>query len=142
MRKSKKLLKQIVEDLRQTPVIESVCHKHNISRQTFYRWRNEDVNFLRDVKEAIELGDARVNDMCKSQLISSIQKGNMGSVKYWLSNKDPDFIRPRKKHPADTGSPLPFNGIDIRVITEKQVPDDPEEEDEAKENIIEDDIKS
>ena len=131
MRKSKKLLKQIVEDLRETPIIQTVCKKNNISRNTFYKWRKNDPDFDKEVQEALDLGDSVVTDMCKSQLISSIQNGNMGSVKYWLSNKHSDFIRPRRKNPIDSVNSLPFSGINIRVVKEKQVPDDPAKEGEV-----------
>ncbi|MAQ77336.1 hypothetical protein CL684_02320 [Candidatus Campbellbacteria bacterium] len=138
MKKSKKLLEQIVEELRKTPVVSVVCQKFGIARHTFYRWRQIDPDFDREVSEALDIGSLVVNDICMSQLIASIQNGNMGSVKYWMSNKHSDFIRPRKKHPEDTSSKLPFSGISIQVVTEKQVSDDPDEVMFPKENTIND----
>lgn len=48
-------------------------------------------------------------------------------MKYWLDNKHPDYMNPAKalenKEPS-----LPIHGITITTVTEKQVPDDPDDD--------------
>jgi hypothetical protein len=82
--KNKELL---VEQLRKIPIVQIACEKSNVSRSSYYRWKQEDSEFDRQTEEAISNGVAIINDMAESQLISSIKNGNLGGITYWLKHR-------------------------------------------------------
>jgi len=78
--------KLIIESLKETPIIQYVCKRANIGRTTFYRWCLEDKEFAKDVDEAIILGSSVISDLAETQLVTAIRDGDVGAIKYWLSN--------------------------------------------------------
>lgn len=78
--------KELVEQLRKTPVIEVACKKIGIGRATFYRWKKKDQKFAEEAEFALNEGSQLVNDMAESQLITSIKNGNMTGIIFWLKN--------------------------------------------------------
>ena len=54
---------RILGHLKSVPIIEVACKKANIARATYYRWRNEDTEFLRQSEEALQDGIDMINDM-------------------------------------------------------------------------------
>lgn len=93
----KTLKRKLIDELYSVPIVTLACDKHGISRQTFYRWKSEDIEFSSHVDTALGLGIESINDLAESTLIKSIQSGDMGSTKYWLSNNKYNYIRPRDK---------------------------------------------
>lgn len=91
IKKSEELKGAIVEQLRKTPIIQIACEKLNISRMSFYRWKNEDEEFARKVDEALLDGQLLVNDLAESQLISAIKDRNMSAVMTWLKHHHPSY---------------------------------------------------
>ena len=77
---------QLIDNLRQMPIIESACRKTNISRTTFYRWKKDDKEFAKLVDEAILDGEDLINDLSQSQLVSSIRDGNFQAIQLWLKH--------------------------------------------------------
>ena len=78
--------KELIEQLRKTPVIEVACKKIGIGRATFYRWKKSDQKFADQADLALHEGSQLVNDMAESQLITSIKNGNMTGIIFWLKN--------------------------------------------------------
>lgn len=78
--------KELIEQLRKTPVIEIACKKIGIGRATFYRWKKKDQKFAEEADLALHEGSQLVNDMAESQLITSIKNGNMTGIIFWLKN--------------------------------------------------------
>jgi len=143
MRKSKKLFNRIYEELEKSGIVSDVCAKLGVSRQTYYRWQKEDSDFLKKTTEAQELGVQFVNDIAKSNVISLIQRGDYKASAYWLNNRDYGFRKSLQHLKPPYGEaiviPRPFDELQIKVITDKQVPDDPEQEEVIpKENTIDD----
>lgn len=91
IKKSDELKEAILEQLRKTPIIQIVCEKLNISRMSFYRWKNEDEEFAEKVDEALLEGQLLVNDLAESQLISAIKDRNMSAVMAWLKHHHPSY---------------------------------------------------
>ncbi len=81
--KNKKLL---IEQLKKTPIVQIACEKLNIARSTFYRWKNEDKKFNKEVDDAIIEGNGLINDLAESKLISAIKDQNMTGIIFWLKN--------------------------------------------------------
>jgi hypothetical protein len=97
MRKSKKILNQLIEEIERTPVIQVACDKVGVSRNTFYRWMKEDQSFLERVSEAKSLGEGLVNDVAISNVLEGIKNKDSMYTKYWLNRKHPDFRKPYVK---------------------------------------------
>jgi hypothetical protein len=144
MRKSNKLFNRIYEELEKSGIVSDVCAKLGVSRQTYYRWQKVDPKFFKRTTEAQELGVQFVNDIAKSNIISLIQRGDYKASTYWLNNRDYGFrkslqhLKPRYEDAIII--PRPFDELRIKVIKDKQVPDDPEEDEVIipKENTIND----
>lgn len=81
-------MKLIIESLERTPIIESVCSKMQIARSTLYRWMEDDEEFRDGVRYALESGRDVVSDVAESHLVNYVRSGNMGALKYWLSNNN------------------------------------------------------
>lgn len=77
--------------LRRVPIIEVCCEKVNVSRMSINRWRKEDKKFDKAVAEALSEGDAFMNDLGESQLISLIKDKHWPAISFWLRHKHPQF---------------------------------------------------
>ncbi len=95
MRKSKKLLKQIIAELEKMPNKSYVCQKLGISRQTLYRWIEDDLDFSDGVELAIRIGNESMSDLAESKLVEMVKEGDFRAVRYLLDNKHKDYKRPR-----------------------------------------------
>lgn len=89
----KKLRKkdEFLEQLKKIPIIQVVCEKVNLSRNTVYRWRKEDEVFAKAMDEALVEGETLVNEMSESQLISMIRDKNWPAISFWLRHRNPKF---------------------------------------------------
>jgi hypothetical protein len=67
--------------------VSSTCTKLKISRQTFYRWREEDKDFDILCEEAEE----SLLDLAFTKLIGNVDKGNQRAVEYTLNKLHPKF---------------------------------------------------
>jgi hypothetical protein len=94
MKKTKKLINKLVEELERTPLIQTACEKIGITRNTFYRWVKEDEELFKRVNEALSLGTGLVNDVAISNVLSGIKNKDPMFTKYWLDRKHPDFRKP------------------------------------------------
>ena len=79
------------------PNISLACEKVGLSRNTIYRWCNEDPDFKDRLDEAIDSGTDSINDLAGSKLISKINAGDMRAIVYWLDNNKKTYMRPRPK---------------------------------------------
>jgi hypothetical protein len=80
-----------IEQLKTVPIIQVTCQKTNISRATYYRWRDKDNDFREKSDIALKEGISLVNDMAESQLISAIKEGNMTGIIFWLKNRHQNY---------------------------------------------------
>lgn len=76
----------IIEALKEMPIIQIACKKAGISRATFYRWQQEDKDFKRKSRDALDHGIEFINDMSESQLITLIKEKKMPAIAMWLRN--------------------------------------------------------
>lgn len=81
----------LLEHLKQVPIIQVSCQKLNISRATYYRWRKQDSKFTKKADLAIQEGRQLINEMAESQLINSIKEQNMTGIIFWLKNNNPIY---------------------------------------------------
>ena len=85
-----KLKSKVLEELATNPIVEAACRKVSLPRSTYYRWRQADEEFAREVDKALENGRDRINDMAESQLIKRIGGGDLPTIKFWLMNNRSD----------------------------------------------------
>jgi hypothetical protein len=94
----KKDKERILDHLKSVPIIEVACKKANIARATYYRWRNEDTDFLRQSEEALQDGIDMINDLTESQLIGLIKDKKFQAVQFWLRHNHARFLLKDKEH--------------------------------------------
>ena len=92
--------KELIEHLRDGLTISHACSKVGVTRNTFYRWKVDDKDFLIESKKSMRLGVGAVNDLAESKLIQKIHQGSLPAIRYRLTNRHPDY-HPRKKPSND-----------------------------------------
>lgn len=80
----------------QVPNISLACKKTGISRQTLYRWKQEDPEFAKEINRSYDVGIDSISDLAESKLVEKIQTGDFKSMKFWLENNNKRYLRPRK----------------------------------------------
>jgi hypothetical protein len=90
MKKNKKR-DEFLEHLRKIPIVLVACEKTGLSRMSVYRWRTNDEAFAEAMDEALTEGEALVNDMSESQLLTMIKEKNWSAVSFWLRHRNPRF---------------------------------------------------
>jgi len=91
MAKKNRLQEAFFEELKRVPIVLVACEKSGISRNSVYRWRREDKKFAKSMEEALAEGEALVNDMSESQLLTLIKEKNWSAISFWLRHRNPRF---------------------------------------------------
>ena len=89
--KKNKHRKEFLDQLRKIPIVLVACEKTGLSRNSVYRWRNEDEAFAKEMDEALKEGEELVNDMGESQLLTLIKEKNWSAISFWLRHRNPKF---------------------------------------------------
>lgn len=72
--------KRLIEKLQNNPLISYACKSINISRSTFYRWKEEDDEFKTAVKKSQMMGRAIICDAAESKLLNLLNSFNEETV--------------------------------------------------------------
>lgn len=91
MAKKNKVKDAFLDELRKIPIVQVACEKTGISRQSVYRWKQEDKAFSKEMDQALADGEALVNDMSESQLLTLIKEKNFSAIRFWLNHRSPKF---------------------------------------------------
>lgn len=83
MKKDKKR-NEFLAELRKIPIIQVACEKVGLSRTSIYRWKDEDLEFKKEMEKAMTDGEAYVNDMSESQLLTLIKEKDWSAISFWL----------------------------------------------------------
>lgn len=89
--KKNKFQDQFLDELRKVPIIQVACEKTGLSRNSVYRWRKEDKEFLKNMDTALIEGVALVNDMSESQLLTLIKEKNYPAISFWLRHRNDNY---------------------------------------------------
>jgi hypothetical protein len=88
MRKSKKLMQNIIDAIADGATVTGTCKQIKITPKTFYRWKKEDFLFSQEVDEAIEMKENKKNDLAENSHIQLIKEGCWLAIKYQLTKRD------------------------------------------------------
>lgn len=80
------LKKHFLEQLKKTPVIQLVCGKLNVSRASFYRWREQDPEFDKESEAALIEGRAVMSDVAETQLLNAINNQSLPAILFYLKS--------------------------------------------------------
>ncbi|MDP2709398.1 MAG: phBC6A51 family helix-turn-helix protein [bacterium] len=80
-----------LEQIRKIPIIQVACEKVGVARSSVYRWRDEDEEFNKALEESLAEGEALINEMSESQLISLIREKSWQAISFWLRKRSPKF---------------------------------------------------
>jgi len=89
--KKNKFQDLFLSELERVPIIQVACEKTNLSRNTVYRWRKEDLNFAKKMDESLVIGMALVNDMSETQLLTLIKEKNWPAISFWLKHRNDNY---------------------------------------------------
>lgn len=89
--KKNKFQDQFLDELRKVPIVQVACEKTGLSRNSVYRWRKDDKEFLKKMDSAISEGVALVNDMSESQLLTLIKEKNYPAISFWLRHRNDNY---------------------------------------------------
>ena len=89
--KKNKFQDLFLSELERVPIIQVACEKTNLSRNTVYRWRKEDLNFAKKMDESLVIGVALVNDMSETQLLTLIKEKNWPAISFWLKHRNDNY---------------------------------------------------
>ena len=93
MSKKERLKAKFVELLQEYPVIAAICKKIDVSRATYYRWRDEDISFRNMSDEAFAQGRDSINDLAESIVINGIKDSDYKWVRYWLDHNHANYVK-------------------------------------------------
>jgi len=91
MSKKSRLQEAFFNELKKVPIVLVACEKSGISRNSVYRWKREDKEFSKIMDEALAEGEALVNDMSESQLLTMVKEKNWSAISFWLRHRNPRF---------------------------------------------------
>lgn len=89
--KKNKFQDQFLDELRKVPIVQVACEKTGLSRNSVYRWRKEDKDFLKKMDSALSESVALVNDMSESQLLTLIKEKNYPAISFWLRHRNDNY---------------------------------------------------
>lgn len=79
-----------LEQLTKLPIISIAAEKAGVARRTIYYWR-ENAEFAKKMDAAIEEGEALLNDLGESQLVSLMRDRSWPAISFWLRHRNPKF---------------------------------------------------
>lgn len=100
--------KKFLEALRENHIVLAACRKMNVSKTTYYRWRQEDSAFAIEADLAIREGIEMVNDAAESNIITEIKNRDKDASKFWLKHRHPAYatkVQIENKPPEDPTTP-------------------------------------
>ena len=116
MAKKEKIKDSFLAELKRVPIVQVACEKTGVSRNSVYRWKREDKAFSTAMDEALTEGEALVNDMSESQLLTLIKEKNWSAISFWLRHRNPRFSDKVEviSKADDTGELTPAQAIVVR----------------------------
>lgn len=80
-----------LEQLKKIPNVQVAVEKVGVARSTVYKWRDEDEVFRKAMEDALDEGEAMLNDLGENQLYSLMLERHYPSIQFWLRHRNPKF---------------------------------------------------
>ncbi|MFA5106756.1 MAG: phBC6A51 family helix-turn-helix protein [Patescibacteria group bacterium] len=106
----------ILEYLRKMPIAQIACERAGIARATYYRWRNEDKEFKKAADEAMRDGEAFINDLSESQVVTLIKDRNLPAITLWLKNHHPAYADRIKVEASISRTDEPLSAEEEKLV--------------------------
>ena len=114
--------RDLVEQLKKTPIVQVACERTDVGRSTYYSWRAHDHVFGRAADKAMEAGKFLMNDMVESRLLGLIKEDNLTAMIFWLKHNHPKYATVNRiihQYEVATESPsIEEENIGARVVAE------------------------
>ena len=110
-----KFKEAMINVLKEMPIIEVAVKRAGVSRDTYYRWRRDDKNFLRQSEDALSQGIEFINDMSESQIVTLIKDKKMPAITLWLKTHHPRYGSPKSYTPITPAKDLTSEESEILV---------------------------
>ncbi len=101
--KKHRVAEKFLKELEKGPIVEFACSKVGISRQSVYRWRDDDPEFRKKMDAILFLGRGMINDLGESQLISLIKAKDFKAIRFWMSHNSERYAAPKWRMDQMTG---------------------------------------
>ena len=103
-----------IKSYKEHKTISAACEAANISRRTYYDWKEQDDDFAQRI---IEVDEARI-DYVESKLFENIDGNKTNEILFYLKTKGKNrgYVE-RQEHQIDGGFPTK---IEIEIIDENK----------------------
>ena len=83
---------QFLSQLEEMPIVQAAAARTGIHRSTYYRWKEDDPDFIEKAESTMKKGVHFINDMMESILIKKAKEGNLTAVIFWLKNHHDSYV--------------------------------------------------
>jgi len=90
-KRQNKIKEKFLNQLKQSPTIETTCQKIGVSRATVYRWIANSKKFEKQVDDSLKQGREFMSDVAENQLFSLIANREMSAIRLYLSTHNPRY---------------------------------------------------
>ena len=90
-KRQNRIKEEFLNQLKQSPTIETTCQKIGVSRATVYRWIANSKKFEKQVDDALKQGREFMSDVAENQLFSLIANREMSAIRLYLSTHNPRY---------------------------------------------------
>ena len=103
-----------IKSYKEHKTISAACEAANISRVTFYEWKNNDEDFAQRI---VEIDESRI-DYVEGKLFENIDANKTNQILFYLKTKGKNrgYVE-RQEHQIDGGFPTK---IEIEIIDENK----------------------
>ena len=103
-----------IKSYKEHKTISAACEAANISRVTFYEWKNNDEDFAQRI---VEIDESRI-DYVEGKLFENIDANKTNEILFYLKTKGKNrgYVE-RQEHQIDGGFPTK---IEIEIIDENK----------------------
>ena len=103
-----------IKSYKEHKTISAACEAANISRVTFYEWKNNDEDFANRI---VEIDESRI-DYVEGKLFENIDANKTNEILFYLKTKGKNrgYVE-RQEHQIDGGFPTK---IEIEIIDENK----------------------
>ena len=90
-KRQNRIKEEFLNQLKQSPTIETTCQKIGVSRATVYRWIANSKKFEKQVDDSLKQGREFMSDVAENQLFSLIANREMSAIRLYLSTHNPRY---------------------------------------------------